>query len=86
MRRFLTLLAFGSLAALSGCADEGIETAEGNLATYSYNAAADYDRALEEADAYCEDKFGGEPGYSGNAEVVDHSEDDGAYELTFACR
>lgn len=86
MRRFLTLLALGPLAALAGCADEGIETADNGLVTYSYNAAADYDRAVEKADAYCEDEFGGEPGYSGNAEIVDQSEDGGAYELTFVCR
>jgi hypothetical protein len=85
MRQLWMLLAIGSLSVLTACADKGFER-DGRTVTYSYNAAADYDQAVEKADDYCEDRYGGEVGYSGNAEIVDQSEDDGAYELTFICK
>lgn len=84
MRQLWTLLVLGSLAAVPACADKGFE-AEGSTVTYSYNVASDYEQVLQKADEYCEDKYGGEAGYSGNAEVVDHSDDGGGYKLTFVC-
>jgi hypothetical protein len=86
MRQLCTALVLGSLAALPGCADQGIVKEEGSTVTYSYNAASDYDQVVRKADEYCEDKYGGEPGYSGNAEVIGQSEEEGAYQLTFVCK
>jgi hypothetical protein len=80
MRQSWMIAAAAALLGLSACAaNTGRTDATAPTVTYSYEDEDEYDEVAELADDYCDDN------YDRDAVLTDREEDDGVYEVIFAC-